>query len=193
MTQRAEPMVTEIESLLKLLASNSSHVQSDHTTTTLRILAITDWSARIVSISVATLAGIAITLMLATGGETTARANPVIADNVSYLAKTDPLFSRHRPTPRGQFVIAAPSAATDTMTTPGSRFAFIRGGLDDAMLTWSAAKRPTAMEPVAQERRRPHRTRKPSRLKPAVHTVTTEDRRQPWLIDLLVRHLARGS
>ncbi|WP_156464209.1 hypothetical protein [Afipia sp. Root123D2] len=178
--------------MLKLLASNSIHVQSGRTTTTLRILMITEWSARIVSISVATLTGIAITLMLSTNGETTARANTVIADNASHQAKTDPLFSRHRPTARGQFVIAAPAAATDTMTTPGSRFAFIRGGLDDTMLTWSAAKRPKAIEPVAQGKRRPHRARKP-RLKPAVRTVTTEDRHQPWLIDLLVRHLARGS
>jgi hypothetical protein len=189
MTQRADTPVLEIENLLRQLAGGTDRSQSVRATTTLRILAMTEWSARIVSVCVAALTGVALTLTFVSGAETTARANPAIAEHANRLAKTGPLLSRHDPASRGHSQPFAPPLTIDV--PPGARFAFIRGGIDDTMLTWMPAKQPMIDTPAVQTRRKPHQLRRPPPKTP-VRTAETAVR-QPWLLDVIIRHIARGS
>lgn len=188
MAQRVDIPASDIEQLLRQLARETDCTRSSRTSATLRILAMTEWSGRIASICLATLAGIAVTLFVVSGAETPARARTVITESANAITKSDPLFSYHA-SGRYDPIQTSPAASS---AIPGSRFAFIRGGLDDMMLNWMPAKQSTKETPPKPRRPglRPSHKAYP---KPPVRTATTSEKRQPWLIDLIIRHVARGS
>ncbi|WP_458760026.1 hypothetical protein ACSVBT_04255 [Afipia sp. TerB] len=139
-------------------------------------------------ICIAMLSGISITLSLLSDDRTKARANPIAANTPHRAAKADLLFDRVNIS-YGAIQAAIPAALN---VTAGPRFAFIRGGIDDAMLTWMPAKQPVTDLPHKPVRRKLRPSPK-SHSKPAVRTAATAPQRQPWLLDLLIRHIARGS
>ena len=186
MTQRVDIPASDIEQLLRQLACQAECNRSSRTNATLRILAMTKWSGRVASICIATLTGIAITLFVVSNAETPARARPVITESASTTTKSDPLFSFHGSS-RHDSIQTSPAKSS---TIPGSRFTFIRGGLDD-MLTWMPAKQP-ATEAPPKPRRPKLRPSHKAYPKPA-RSASTAEKRQPWLIDLIIRHVARGS
>lgn len=188
MTQRVDIPTSDIEQLLRQLAGQADCVRSSRTSATLRILAMTEWSGRVASICIAALTGIAVTLFTISSTETPARARSAITESTSAMAKSDPLFGSHALN-RQRSIQTTPAAIA---TVPRSRFAFIRGGVDDAMLNWMPAKQPVAKAPSKPRKpklRPPHKAHPKSQ----VRIATTAEKRQPWLIDLIVRHVARGS
>jgi hypothetical protein len=185
MTQRVDIPASDLEDLLKVLARQTDRARSARTT--LRLLALTEWSARSVAFCIIALTGAAIMLSLIANGGTMARANPAAAITPNRSSKADPLGGFNA---RFRDVVQTPApAALDPIAK--SRFAFIRGGLDDAMLTWTPARPEANKSRRKTARRKPHSTHKP-RPRPTGRTTTTSPR-QPWLIDLIIRHMAQGS
>jgi hypothetical protein len=187
MTQRADIPASDLEDLLKVLARQADRARSARTT--LRLVALTEWSARIVAFCIAALTGAAIMLSLVADGGTMARANPAAASMPNRSSKADPLIGGFNARFRDVVQTPAPAARN---TIAKSRFAFIRGGLDGTMLTWMPAKPETHKSLRKKAQRKPHSAHK-AHPRPIVRTATTTGPRQPSLIDLIIRHMARGS
>lgn len=194
MTQRADIPSSEIERLLKLLAresdqAGSAQVESGRAQMLRGLTTAIEWSARMMPLSIAALMGVAMTLFLVSSSDTVARAHAEI--NVpNRPSKANRLFHKFNTLFPDSVRAATPAATLDAATD--MRFAFIRGGVDNVMLTWAPPRR-EAKE--AQPKQPPRKLRRSHKHVPArpVRTAISAPQRQPWLLDLLIRHVARGA
>lgn len=194
MTKRADIPSSEIEYLLRLLAHVSdqagpAQVESCRTQMPLSLMTAVDWSARMMPLSLAALMGVAMTLFLISSGDTLARAHAEI-NAPNRPAKANRLLHKFNTLFPDSVQTVTPAAALDATTN--SRFAFIRGGVDNVMLTWTLPRR-EAKE--AQPKKLPRKFRRSHKRASAqqVRAATSTPQRHPWLLDLLTRHMARGS
>jgi hypothetical protein len=189
MTRRANiPPASEIEHLLRLLARESDRANPARPPVLSSLMTAIEWSARMMPLSIAALIGTAMTLLLVASGDTVRRAHAEI-DMPNRSAKSDRLFHRFNALFPEPVQVAAPIAAFDA--TANSRFAFIRGGVDNVTLGWT----PPRQKATETSPKRPRKFRRTHRRIPTqpVRTALSPSQRRPWLLDVLIRHIARGS
>lgn len=180
---------SELEALLRRLARQCVRVETHRTQALLGIMVAAEWGMRLMPLSAAALMGVVVTLFLAPEGETTARAHPAEISAPNRPAKANRLFDEFTTLFPDSIQVTKPPAPLDAATN--SRFAFIRGGVDGTKLAWtspqSSGKETLSRPPSRKFRRHKHIPAQ------QVRAAASQPQHHPWLLDLLIRHMARGS